>query len=82
MWLDERVLYLAESRDLIRCAHSYRSARRALNAPRRHLSRVGRFFPGTNLAPQEVANMVKNRARIFASPGEQFGPGGETLAAL
>jgi cystathionine beta-lyase len=35
-------------------------------------------FSGTNLAPQEVANRVKKRARIFASPGEQFGPGGET----
>jgi cystathionine beta-lyase len=30
------------------------------------------------LASKEVANRVKKRARIFASPGEQFGPGGET----
>jgi cystathionine beta-lyase len=35
-------------------------------------------FSGTNLTPKEVADRVKKRARIFASPGEQFGPGGET----
>jgi cystathionine beta-lyase len=35
-------------------------------------------FAGTGLAPEEIAARVKNRARIFASPGQQFGPGGET----
>ncbi len=30
------------------------------------------------LAPEEISGRVKDRARIFASPGEQFGPGGET----
>jgi cystathionine beta-lyase len=35
-------------------------------------------FSGTNLAPKEVAGRIRNRARIFASPGEQFGPGGHT----
>jgi cystathionine beta-lyase len=35
-------------------------------------------FAGTNLTPKQVAERVKKRARIFASPGEQFGPGGET----
>ena len=35
-------------------------------------------FSGTGLAPAEIAARVKDRARIFASPGEQFGPGGET----
>ena len=35
-------------------------------------------FSEFDLAPDEVATMVRNRARIFASPGENFGPGGET----
>jgi len=35
-------------------------------------------FSGTGLAAEEVASRVKTRARIFASPGPQFGPGGET----
>lgn len=36
------------------------------------------YSSGIDLAPDEVAARVKNRARIFASPDEQFGPGGET----
>jgi cystathionine beta-lyase len=35
-------------------------------------------FSGTGLAPEDVAARVKDRARIFASPGPQFGPGGES----
>lgn len=35
-------------------------------------------FSRTGLAPEDVAARVAKRARIFASPGEQFGPGGET----
>ena len=35
-------------------------------------------FSGTGLPPNEVAARVADRARIFASPGQQFGPGGET----
>src|SRR6185369_11158171 len=35
-------------------------------------------FSGTGLAPEDVAARVAERARIFASPGEQFGPGGKT----
>ena len=35
-------------------------------------------FSGTGLAAADVAARVKDRARIFVSPGEQFGPGGET----
>ena len=33
-------------------------------------------FTRTGLTPEDVAERVRNRARIFASPGEQFGPGG------
>jgi cystathionine beta-lyase len=35
-------------------------------------------FSATGLPPEEVGDRVKKRARIFASPGPQFGPGGET----
>jgi cystathionine beta-lyase len=35
-------------------------------------------FSGIGLPAEEVAARVKSRARIFASPGSQFGPGGET----
>ena len=35
-------------------------------------------FSRTGLPPDEIAARVKARARIFASPGQQFGPGGET----
>jgi len=35
-------------------------------------------FSATGLAPEAVADRVKSRARIFASPGAQFGPGGDT----
>ena len=35
-------------------------------------------FSGTGLPPKEISARVKERARIFASPGEQFGPGGES----
>ncbi|MEM7043961.1 MAG: MalY/PatB family protein [Pseudomonadota bacterium] len=35
-------------------------------------------FSGTNLSPEEIAARVKEGARIFASPGPQFGPGGES----
>lgn len=33
-------------------------------------------FTRTGLTAEDVAERVKSRARIFASPGEQFGPGG------
>lgn len=77
MWLDALLPYLARNRDLFdariqAAAPGARSMR--LNAT--YLAWVD--FSGTNLAPEEVAARVKNRARIFASPGEQFGPGGET----
>lgn len=76
-WLDELLPYLAESRDLFdarieRAAPGARSMR--LDAT--YLAWVD--FSGTGLSPEDVAARVKNRARIFASPGSQFGPGGES----
>jgi cystathionine beta-lyase len=35
-------------------------------------------FSGTGVSAKDVAGRVAERARIFASPGPQFGPGGDT----
>jgi cystathionine beta-lyase len=76
-WLDALLPYLAESRDLFdariqAAAPGIRSMRLAAT----YLAWVD--FSGTGLVPEDVAARVANRARIFASPGVQFGPGGET----
>jgi cystathionine beta-lyase len=76
-WLDALLPYLTGSRDILdsrieRAAPGARSMR--LDAT--YLAWVD--FSGTGLAAEDVAARVKDRARIFASPGEQFGPGGET----
>jgi cystathionine beta-lyase len=76
-WLDALLPYLAANHDLLttrieRAAPGAQSMR--LDAT--YLGWVD--FSGTGLAPADVAARVKDRARIFASPGEQFGPGGET----
>jgi cystathionine beta-lyase len=76
-WLDALLAYLATSRDLFdarieAAAPGVRSMRLAAT----YLAWVD--FSRTGLPPEEVALRVKNRARIFASPGQQFGPGGET----
>ena len=49
---------------------------RAMRLPATYLAWVD--FAATGLAPEEVADRVKSRARIFASPGARFGPGGDT----
>jgi cystathionine beta-lyase len=76
-WLDALLPYLAANRDLLdwrieAAAPGARSMRLAAT----YLAWVD--FSRTGLKPQEVAARVKDRARIFASPGPQFGPGGET----
>jgi cysteine-S-conjugate beta-lyase len=76
-WLDALLPYLAGSRDILdnrieRAAPGARSMR--LDAT--YLAWVD--FSGTGLPAKDVAARIKDRARIFASPGEQFGPGGET----
>ena len=76
-WLDELLRYLAESRDVFdsRIEAAVPGAR-SMRLDATYLAWVD--FSRTNLAPKEVADRVTTRARIFASPGEQFGPGGET----
>lgn len=76
-WLDALLPYLAKSRDLFEARiQAAAPGARAMRLAGTYLAWVD--FSGTDLAPDEVAARVKNRARIFASPGEQFGPGGET----
>ena len=76
-WLDALLPYLAKSRDLFD-AHIEAAApgARSMRLASTYLAWVD--FAGTGLPPGEVAARVKDRARIFASPGPQFGPGGET----
>jgi cysteine-S-conjugate beta-lyase len=76
-WLDALLPYLADSRDLFdaRIGVAVPGAR-SMRLAATYLAWVD--FSGTGLPPEEVAARVKSRARIFASPGPQFGPGGET----
>ncbi len=75
-WLDALLPYLAENRDQLdaRIAAAAPGAR-SMHLDGTYLAWVD--FSGTGLKPEEVAARVK-KARIFVSPGEQFGPGGET----
>jgi cystathionine beta-lyase len=76
-WLDALLPYLATNRDLFDARiQAAAPGARSMRLDGTYLAWVD--FSGTNLTPEEVAARVKNRARIFASPGEQFGPGGET----
>ncbi|MEM9356474.1 MAG: aminotransferase class I/II-fold pyridoxal phosphate-dependent enzyme, partial [Pseudomonadota bacterium] len=74
-WLDELIIYLDDNRQ-----HFDRSIEAAIPGARSmaldatYLAWVD--FAGTGLAPEDVAERVKGQARIFASPGPQFGPGG------
>jgi cystathionine beta-lyase len=76
-WLDALLAYLAKSRDLFDARiEAAAPGARSMRLAATYLAWVD--FSGTGLAPEEVAARVKDRARIFASPGPQFGPGGET----
>jgi cystathionine beta-lyase len=76
-WLDALLPYLAESRDLFDARiEAAAPGARSMRLAATYLAWVD--FSATGLAPEDVAARVKNRARIFASPGPQFGPGGET----
>lgn len=74
-WLDALLPYLTRNRDLLdaRIAESVPGAR-PMRLDSTYLAWVD--FSGTGLTPEDVAERVKTRARIFASPGDQFGPGG------
>lgn len=76
-WLDALLPYLKANRDLLdsRIEAAIPGAK-SMRLDATYLGWVD--FSGTGLAPADVAARVKDGARIFASPGNQFGPGGET----
>jgi cysteine-S-conjugate beta-lyase len=77
MWLDELLPYLAKNRDLFDAGiQAAVPGARSMRLDATYLAWVD--FSATQWTPKDVAERVKSRARIFASPGEQFGPGGET----
>jgi cystathionine beta-lyase len=76
-WLDALLPYLAASRDLFdRRIEAVAPGARSMRLAATYLAWVD--FARTGLPAKEVAARVSERARIFASPGPQFGPGGET----
>jgi cystathionine beta-lyase len=76
-WLDALLPYLAESRDLFdKRIEAAAPGARSMHLDGTYLAWVD--FSATGLAPEDVAARVANRARIYASPGEQFGPGGKS----
>jgi cystathionine beta-lyase len=76
-WLDALLPYVAASRDLFdaRIEAAVPGAR-SMRLAATYLAWVD--FSGSGVPSEEVDARVKGRARIFASPGPQFGPGGES----
>ncbi len=75
-WLDALLLYLEKSRDLFdRRIETAAPGARSMRLDGTYLAWVD--FSATGLTPQDVASRVAQRARIYVSPGEQFGPGGD-----
>lgn len=76
-WLDALIPYLTRNRDLFDTRiEAAAPGARSMRLDGTYLAWVD--FAETGLAPEDVAARVATRARIFASPGSQFGPGGET----
>ncbi len=75
-WLEALLPYLADNRDLLdRRIEAAIPGARSMRLDGTYLGWVD--FSGTSLGAEAVAERVKSRARIFASPGQQFGPGGD-----
>lgn len=76
-WLDDLLPYLQDNRDLF--DERLVAAAPGVRSMKLEATYLTWFdFSGTGLPPDEVARRVSEDARIFASPGQQFGPGGET----
>lgn len=80
-WLDALLPYLEENRDLLHARiEKAAPGARAMKLDSTYLAWID--FSGTGLSATDVADRVAKRARIFASPGPQFGSGGETWLRL
>ncbi|MGI9484834.1 MAG: MalY/PatB family protein [Geminicoccaceae bacterium] len=76
-WLDALLAYLTANRDFFdERIEAAAPGARSMQLASTYLAWVD--FAGTGLPADEIASRVKEAARIFASPGPQFGPGGET----
>jgi cysteine-S-conjugate beta-lyase len=76
-WLDALLPYLQRNRDLLHAGvEAAVPGARAMPLDATYLSWID--FAGTGLPPEEIAKRVAKGARLFVSPGEQFGPGGHT----
>ena len=76
-WLGALLPYLAKNRDIFDARiEAALPGARSMRLDSTYLAWVD--FSKAGLAYEEITARVKNRARIFVSPGEQFGPGGET----
>ena len=74
-WLDELLPYLAGNRDLFDARiEAAAPGARSMRLDATYLAWVD--FSATGLDAEDVAKRVSGRARIFASPGPQFGPAG------
>lgn len=76
-WLDALLPYLEGNRDLLdRRIEALAPGADAMRLDATYLAWVD--FSGTGLRADDVSARIKEQARIFASPGPQFGPGGES----
>jgi cystathionine beta-lyase len=76
-WLDALLPYLQKNRDLFDARiEAAAPGARSMHLDATYLAWVN--FSATGLAAKDVASRVADRARIFASPGSQFGRGGDT----
>ena len=75
-WLDALLPYLQRNRELLdKRIEATAPGARSMRLDATYLAWVD--FRGTGLTPEDVAGRVAKSAHIFASPGPQFGPGGE-----
>ncbi|HET9618843.1 MAG TPA: MalY/PatB family protein [Pseudolabrys sp.] len=75
-WLDALLPYLAKNRDMLDARiEAAAPGARAMRLDATYLGWVD--FSKTGLSAAEVDERVAKRARIYASPGSQFGPGGD-----
>lgn len=74
-WLDELLPYLEGNRDMLdKRIEAAVPGSKSMRLDGTYLGWVD--FTDTPLTAEQVSDRVKTKARIFASPGPQFGPGG------